>query len=992
MKRIVVIGSIITMCFTCLVWAVDFQIPTENPSPIPMKVPEHLKHAGALSRQNNINPPAPDHELIHIPEELVTSFYDYMPGNYCGHPIKMQPEGGLCGTQGVYFLFHCDLVPDPPAFSNRRQYFAYVFPDESITYGRITSYDDVRQGYPGIAIHPKTGNAIVSWHENYFPESELDCVLTYDDFYQMGICLPGFWKTTMGIPQLQLPNEFIWPLVFIGPSPAGQDSLRIYHISSNHTMSNFCEHTRLLYMDVPNENYQYEDLLQILVYGNWSEPRYIFQDLAENYDIRPHPSFAVSDVPGKVAFMGYAGFTENSGNEPIDPGFYVFESYDYGQTWDMDRHFHTYPYTVNRDVVYRVENIPQFGDPPYDHLDVSSGFPGNQKGGHRSILYDGEGNLHMPTVLQVLHFNEELTEYTYVGEYMFLFQVDLVYKADRTWEIRQVPNMPGTDPGSGIPVPWTWSETDTTLYPWMNISTSDLGLFFHENIQHQAINKENDWMVQVWADGTELLKAENDTIQYPTPPNPDYLGHPIIYVSVSANNGETWSEPIELSDIYTDPFGDQITVYPYVAPTIVDLEEDNWGEIFMYYFDDNDYGCNVHNVGPCTGGKITYMSLKIDFSSGNIDGTVTLDGGSGNVEDVEVTVNHTTVHPDDSGYYLIEKLLPGTGVYKVTASLDGYIDSTVVEVDVFADETTTIDIILTPSAGHMYGDIDDNGEVQAYDASLALQIALGIMIPEDWQIWAGDVDGNGLVQAYDASLILQYALEIIDHFPVEGGKNGNGNRDLEDAVITVTSDGNSIRISTTELDSLWGVTAWQFDLVYDTLSADYEGYSIEGTLSEDGTAMVNDATPGLLRVGWFAAYPIIGAGDIITLEFSAPLSEVTVSDFYFNATEITNIIYDMSIGDEPISCVTGLQGNYPNPFSSSTTISFSLMKRLHVRLSVYNIKGQLVETLVDNEMNPGVYEKKWNVNSESEKLTNGVYFYKLETHNKIFTKKMILIR
>ena len=70
----------------------------------------------------------------------------------------------------------------------------------------------------------------------------------------------------------------------------------------------------------------------------------------------------------------------------------------------------------------------------------------------------------------------------------------------------------------------------------------------------------------------------------------------------------------------------------------------------------------------------------------------------------------------------------------------------------------------------VYGDVDGNNEIQAYDAALVLQYSASIIEFEEWQFIASDVDMNGEVQAYDAALILQYSAGIIDEFPVEGGR------------------------------------------------------------------------------------------------------------------------------------------------------------------------------------------------------------------------------
>ena len=95
--------------------------------------------------------------------------------------------------------------------------------------------------------------------------------------------------------------------------------------------------------------------------------------------------------------------------------------------------------------------------------------------------------------------------------------------------------------------------------------------------------------------------------------------------------------------------------------------------------------------------------------------------------------------------------------------------------------------------------------------------------------------------------------------------------------------------------------------------------------------------------------------------------------------------------DDNPPTVTELIGNYPNPFSSSTTISFSLATNLHenARIEIFNIKGQKVETFL---INPSTHQPIDTITWNSSKYSNGIYFYKLETDNKSFIKKMILMR
>lgn len=83
-----------------------------------------------------------------------------------------------------------------------------------------------------------------------------------------------------------------------------------------------------------------------------------------------------------------------------------------------------------------------------------------------------------------------------------------------------------------------------------------------------------------------------------------------------------------------------------------------------------------------------------------------------------------------------------------------------------------------------------------------------------------------------------------------------------------------------------------------------------------------------------------------------------------------------------------LEQNYPNPFNPSTTINFNVAKASNVKLTVYNVLGQKVATLVDERMNAGTY----NVKFDARKLASGIYFYRLEAGAFTSNKKMMLIK
>jgi hypothetical protein len=83
-----------------------------------------------------------------------------------------------------------------------------------------------------------------------------------------------------------------------------------------------------------------------------------------------------------------------------------------------------------------------------------------------------------------------------------------------------------------------------------------------------------------------------------------------------------------------------------------------------------------------------------------------------------------------------------------------------------------------------------------------------------------------------------------------------------------------------------------------------------------------------------------------------------------------------------------LHQNYPNPFNPHTTISFELSARSKVKLTVYNILGQEVTTLIERDMPAGKHEIEFN----GAAYASGVYFYRLETGRSVATRKMLLLK
>ena len=91
---------------------------------------------------------------------------------------------------------------------------------------------------------------------------------------------------------------------------------------------------------------------------------------------------------------------------------------------------------------------------------------------------------------------------------------------------------------------------------------------------------------------------------------------------------------------------------------------------------------------------------------------------------------------------------------------------------------------------------------------------------------------------------------------------------------------------------------------------------------------------------------------------------------------------------------SNLNGNYPNPFNPITTISFSISDIPSlVNIEIYNLKGQKVKTLVNEQLAAGQHSITWNGENDSNKsVSSGIYFYKMKAGKYVVSKKMILLK
>ena len=159
-------------------------------------------------------------------------------------------------------------------------------------------------------------------------------------------------------------------------------------------------------------------------------------------------------------------------------------------------------------------------------------------------------------------------------------------------------------------------------------------------------------------------------------------------------------------------------------------------------------------------------------------------------------------------------------------------------------------------------------------------------------------------------------------------------------------------------------------------------------------------------VPWLSLNPestTINAGETAIIEMSFDTWDMVEGSYFCNiiVTDNTNNIVTIPVSlivDEAVGMIDLDNNNddvivYPNPFTDKTIIYFSLKKTQNVQLDIFNMNGEKVISLIDNdELNKGSHSFIWNGNNgQNTILPDGIYMYSLTTDSK-YTGKIILKR
>ncbi|NUN09143.1 MAG: T9SS type A sorting domain-containing protein [Ignavibacteriaceae bacterium] len=301
----------------------------------------------------------------------------------------------------------------------------------------------------------------------------------------------------------------------------------------------------------------------------------------------------------------------------------------------------------------------------------------------------------------------------------------------------------------------------------------------------------------------------------------------------------------------------------------------------------------------------------------------------------------------------------------------------------------------------LYGDVDINRLVQAYDASYIVRYLAGnIGLPGRKSFQQADVTSDNTISALDASTIARYVVGLIPGLPILPLMDNSG--EVKFAGTIPAADGRfTIPLEIKDAKNVFGIEG---KINYDASVLSLVNASWGSAFS----SMIKESKTGSGEFV-FAGASIQGINteetDILYLTFEFKnanfdrKTEIVLSSFRLNENDI------LSNSDKAvISPATGTESeyslpeeyalhlNYPNPFNPSTTISYDLPEQEFVNLTVYDMLGAEVAVLV-NEIRPaGKYEVRFDAVREGKQLQAGVYFYRIQAGDFSVSRKMVLLK
>jgi len=300
---------------------------------------------------------------------------------------------------------------------------------------------------------------------------------------------------------------------------------------------------------------------------------------------------------------------------------------------------------------------------------------------------------------------------------------------------------------------------------------------------------------------------------------------------------------------------------------------------------------------------------------------------------------------------------------------------------------TNITTVFSVTNTYAKGDVNKSGGVTNADAVLVLNYLVDpVTYPlTAEQLWLADCDangvGNGTVTAYDAASILRKSLPVGGAFlPKTVAAAGTV------SFGKFSSDKGTFTLPIT-LENTMGVSSVYSEI---QLGSAVEFTGVQGRLPE-GWLMSSKYENGTLKIAMAGLTPL-SAGDVALVNLS-------LKDKDAKANVTGSVMLNDQIGSSLSAQIKEIPNdfsvsqNYPNPFNPTTSIKYGIPQNARVNLTVFNILGQSVRTLVNAEQESGNYTVIWDGRNDfGGQVSSGIYLYRISAGSFSHTVKMNLLK
>ncbi len=630
MKKTVVI--IFTLCLMMsLALANDLEVPT-------ILKPIEIQYNKAIVPAHR---DAPAYTFTKLPTPIITNYYDYMIGSYNGLPLKVIPQS----AGGGYFMTYHGRRQ---ASGNRRIFYTYIDAQGNIQANNEITPQQNHEGYSTLEVDMVGGKPIYAWHANKDADAPLEVEYAADGFidgltglFYYGIIIDNPITITAPDGTVTNDNEFIWPNAQIGPSPiAGKQ--RIYVLARNSVTHNTAnapsENPYIAYADFePDDivnatplNWQYTSIPEMNQWNVDEEWRRPFHAIT-------------ADNAGNIYYAGYHFATESDATTNIDePDMDVFICPNYGEgTWRRISDYSKFPMwnpdSSPTDTTGYFDS-PVSGAPYGDNGELYFALASGNTS-HINATFDNLGRIHVFGVWSLQNIDGYYyPEMEFVKEFVFdpvteEFSINEVYPqkdpnddyntAFCPWDFQppfgEVDEYVQDTTGAwGISVATAWP------FPHWDDTAHDDAMEFHYNNCKITIANEEGMMAAVWQDSRRARDYNyiGDTEMI------DYANTPEIWISLSSDNGNSWSEPIILNNVDTPEFSGIKPMWVYPADKIQyvgTVDGQKIGKLGFMFYNDYTWGANVidppYHQNP-DGGQVMFMEMQFSMPVPNDDPAV----------------------------------------------------------------------------------------------------------------------------------------------------------------------------------------------------------------------------------------------------------------------------------------------------------------------------------------------------------------------------------